>query len=203
MTLRWQKIALGIAIAVVVVVVGFRAYDAGSPHEFVPASPTPPVAVATLQTTPKPLATKLPPAKTAAPSVAPSTPPSGGLSAINAKRSAAGVGSLSSNAVLQAEAQRFAADMASRGFFDHTTPEGVTFAQRIAATSYPKVATSENLGLTSTRLIADVVEQWMDSPGHRANLLDPSKRAVGVGTATGTYQGLTVLYVVAIFGDTP
>ena len=63
-----------------------------------------------------------------------------------------------------------AQDMATRGYFDHTTPEGVTFDARITAAGYAWSRAAENIA-AGQRDPAAVMAAWMDSAGHRRNIL--------------------------------
>ena len=98
---------------------------------------------------------------------------------------------LRENARLRRAAVSHSEDMVSRGFFDHTTPSGVTMVDRIMASRYasPRVgwAFGENLawgtgGLATPRAI---MKAWMDSPGHRANVVKRAYREIGIGVVTG------------------
>jgi len=98
---------------------------------------------------------------------------------------------LRENALLRRAAVAHSSDMVSRGFFEHTTPSGVTMVDRIMATRYasPRVgwALGENLawgtgGLATPRA---VMTAWMESPGHRANVVKRAYREVGIGVVSG------------------
>lgn len=88
-------------------------------------------------------------------------------------------------------AQSYAADMVAWRFFDHVTPAGRTLLDRVQATGYLRPAgiwaLGENLawgsGLDGTP--RQVVAAWMASAPHRANLLEPAFRDVGIGVAVG------------------
>jgi uncharacterized protein YkwD len=155
--------------------------------------------------TPTPTATVKPSAIVAASPLPTTTPQPAGpyeavLLAMNARRADAGLAALTMSAVLRREAQEHADDMVARGFFDHTSPDGKTFSQRISESGYSYTAVAENIGLTSGNPV-EVVALWMNSPPHRANMLDPRFVAAGVGIATGAYSGQSAVYIVAIFGD--
>jgi uncharacterized protein YkwD len=81
--------------------------------------------------------------------------------------------------------------MVSRGFFEHTTPSGVTMVDRIMATRYasPRVgwAFGENLawGTGSLATPRSIMKAWMDSPGHRTNVVRRAYREIGIGVVTG------------------
>jgi uncharacterized protein YkwD len=82
-------------------------------------------------------------------------------------------------------------DMVGDRFFEHTTPEGVTMVDRILKAKYVREdegwILGENLawGTGSLGTPRGAVDAWMDSPGHRANLLKPGYREMGVGVAIG------------------
>jgi uncharacterized protein YkwD len=82
-------------------------------------------------------------------------------------------------------------DMVKDGFFEHTTPEGVTMVDRILKAKYVGEdegwVLGENLawGTGSLGTPRGAVEAWMDSPGHRANVLKKAYREMGVGVVVG------------------
>ncbi|CAN7216111.1 CAP domain-containing protein [Terrabacter sp. LjRoot27] len=123
----------------------------------------------------------------------PAPPPRAGVAQqvvalVNVERSRAGCGPVSANAALRRAAQGHSDDMAARDYFSHTSPDGVTFAERIRAAGYDGGAIAENIaaGQTSAK---DVVRSWMASPGHRTNILNCGYRDIGVGYATGGSYG--------------
>lgn len=111
------------------------------------------------------------------------------LCLINSARMQAGVAPLRANAHLASAASRHSADMASSGYFDHTSPGGNTVGARIAASGYLKpgraATLAENIAwiATAASTPAAMVSEWLGSPDHRANMLDPSFRDTGIGTA--------------------
>src|SRR5205814_8113303 len=76
------------------------------------------------------------------------------------------------------------ADGAARHYFDHTTPEGVSFAKRITDAGYRWSAAAENIA-AGQQTPAKVMEAWMNSPGHRANILNCGYVNIGIGLAVG------------------
>lgn len=106
------------------------------------------------------------------------------LTLINQERLAAGRPPLEIDVRLVDSARRHSEDMASNNFVDHIGTGGSTFVQRIWATGY-SFPRSENVaaGYTSP---AAVVAAWMNSAGHRSNILDGLARHVGVGFAAST-----------------
>lgn len=104
------------------------------------------------------------------------------LNATNAQRSNQGLNGLNVNSQLDQAAQAKANDMATRNYWSHNTPDGRTPWTFITATGYHYQAAGENLayGFSST---ADTMAGWMNSPEHRANILNASYSQVGFGIA--------------------
>jgi len=87
---------------------------------------------------------------------------------------------------LRTAARNHSADMAKNDYFSHVSLDGRTFVDRIARAGYPRgSAAAENIaaGYGSAKA---VVQGWMDSPGHRRNIMSCGSKAVGVGLA---YRG--------------
>jgi len=76
-------------------------------------------------------------------------------------------------------AQAHSTDMATRGYFSHTTPEGATFSDRARAAGYPSPA-AENIA-RGQRSAERVMRDWLESEGHRRNILNCAHRTIGVG----------------------
>lgn len=111
------------------------------------------------------------------------------LCALNRERAHSGLPRLKLNEQLSRAARRHARDMAKRNYFSHDTLGGGTFVDRIRAEGYLKGVHSwvvgENLawgsrGYSRPRVI---MKLWMNSPGHRANILNASFREIGIGLA--------------------
>jgi uncharacterized protein YkwD len=97
-------------------------------------------------------------------------------------RQANGCGALRIDGRLVAAARAHSADMVTKNYFDHTGSDGSSFVQREVAAGYTTGASAENIAW-GYRSAQDVVTGWINSPGHRANLLNCSSVAVGVGLA--------------------
>ncbi|MFE2178364.1 CAP domain-containing protein [Kitasatospora sp. NPDC059462] len=104
---------------------------------------------------------------------------------VNAERARAGCGPLTADARLATAAQVHSDDMADRNFFDHASPEGTHADQRIEGAGYRWSTWGENIA-RGQKDPAAVMESWMNSPGHRANILNCSFRQIGVGVRTGS-----------------
>jgi uncharacterized protein YkwD len=111
---------------------------------------------------------------------------------INEERASYGVPPVQPNASLRQAALSHSAEMVSEGYFEHTSPAGVTFVDRIAATGYTHGAQSwdvgENLvwGTGPLSTPQSLVTSWMNSPPHRENLLRARFREIGVAAVVGT-----------------
>lgn len=99
----------------------------------------------------------------------------------NVERGKAGCGPVHTDDRLDKAAQGHSADMAARGYFSHETPEGLDPWERAAAAGYT-TPTGENIA-AGQRTAEEVTEAWMNSPGHRANILNCGSRAIGMGLA--------------------
>lgn len=117
----------------------------------------------------------------------------------NADRSSENLGTLSVNPLLTAAAQAKADDMAAKGYFAHTSPDGKTSWYWFKQEDYSFSYAGENLAVDFND--SDAVEQaWMNSPTHRANILNAHFTEIGIATAVGTYEGRTTTFVVQMFG---
>ena len=122
-----------------------------------------------------------PPSTTAPAPVAPSTAAQV-ISLVNDQRAKAGCKPLDEESHLTKAAQDYSDDMSARSFFSHTNPEGVTFDQRIKNAGYSKPG-AENIAKGQTSA-TQVMDAWMNSEGHRANILNCSLTKIGVGLTT-------------------
>ncbi|WP_329285983.1 CAP domain-containing protein [Streptomyces sp. NBC_00691] len=102
------------------------------------------------------------------------------IALVNAERAKAGCGPLSANATLTRAAQGHSDDMAARDFFDHTNPDGAGPGERVTAAGYPWSTYGENIAMGQSSP-AQVMESWMNSPGHRANILNCDFKEIGIG----------------------
>ena len=122
--------------------------------------------------------------------------PSMTLCLINVQRHSHGLPTVRLNPRLSQAARAHSRDMVRRRYFSHTTPEGLSFADRIRGTGYLRASrqwfVGENLawgwrGRDSARRI---VRAWMHSPPHREVMLNPAYREVGIGIVSGVPRPL-------------
>ncbi len=104
------------------------------------------------------------------------------LEQVNAARQAAGAPPLTSCSSLQRAAQQHAEHLAGTQSLDHVGPDGTLPWDRMQAQGFIWRAAAENLAVGPAS-VQQTVLHWSDSPGHRANLLDPRMRQVGFGFA--------------------
>jgi uncharacterized protein YkwD len=104
------------------------------------------------------------------------------LGLINDYRAANGLAPLAMSPTLTTAARNHSQDMATQNYFDHTSLNGSTFSQRIAAAGYPGGTTAENI-FAGDQTAAGAFEWWRNSPGHNANMLNPAYAAIGIGRA--------------------
>ena len=114
------------------------------------------------------------------------------LCLVNAERTSRGLKALLSNAHLRRAAQNYSRRMVRQRFFDHVCPSGSTLTSRVrGSTAYLRGARrfslGENIAWGSGYLATprQTVVAWMQTPGHRANILRGRFRHVGVGVAIG------------------
>jgi uncharacterized protein YkwD len=106
---------------------------------------------------------------------------------INEERAKAGLSALKPQHQLTAAAQVYSADMACHNYLSHTGRDGSRFVERAARQGYQFDYGGENLagGYATPE---EVVQGWMDSPGHRENILNEHYVDVGVGYAFYLYS---------------
>jgi uncharacterized protein YkwD len=111
---------------------------------------------------------------------------------INDERTSHGLPAVTPNGDLHQAALSHSNEMVNQGYFEHTSPSGVTFMDRIESTGYMNGARTwtvgENLvwGTGPLSTPQALVTAWMNSPPHRENLLRPNFRELGVAAVAGT-----------------
>lgn len=102
------------------------------------------------------------------------------LELTNAERAKAGLKPLTLNNQLSQAAQGHSDSMAADDFFSHTGADGSSVSDRVQDTGYQYSYTGENIA-AGQKTAAEVVQGWMDSPGHRANILNADYTEIGIG----------------------
>jgi uncharacterized protein YkwD len=113
------------------------------------------------------------------------------LCLLNHQRKLHGRRGLEPNRKLARAARKHARDMVERQYFSHTAPGGVSFVDRIMRQDYVNPGEGwtlgENLAWGSYQLATpkSIVQSWMHSPGHRANILNSGFHEIGIGVVRG------------------
>ena len=156
-----------------------------------PAAPEP----APVETPAAPVTPSAPTTTAPAPAAPSTTPPATAPSAtagmneqaaevlrlVNVQRVQAGCTELRADAQLTAAAQLHSEDMSANNYMSHTSKDGRSAADRASAQGYSAFS-GENVA-KGYRSAADVMDGWMNSPGHRANILSCESVAIGVGVS--------------------
>lgn len=124
----------------------------------------------------------------------------GTIGATNARRTEGGLPPLQENALLAGAAAAKARDMLEQQYFDHISPSGAGPADLVRRTGYDFLAVGENLALGDFDDDTDLVQAWMDSPGHRANILSKKYAEIGAAVLKGVFEGREVWFAVQEFG---
>jgi len=118
----------------------------------------------------------------------------------NNQRITNGLPALKENVLLYNAAAAKANDMFTSQYFEHISPTGVDPGTLVLTYGYEYIITGENLILGNFKSEAEMVQDWMNSPGHRANILNASYAEIGVSVIKGIYKGETVWIAVQEFG---
>ncbi|MGZ2361087.1 sigma-70 family RNA polymerase sigma factor [Streptomyces sp. 372A] len=144
--------------------------ERAKPRKTAPATSRPPAAETPAATRPAP----------ARPTPSPPSDAEEVLALVNTERAKEGCSPVTGNDELTTAAQRHSEDMAARDYFSHTSQDGSGPGERITAAGYRWSTYGENIA-KGQRTPADVMNSWMNSPGHRANILNCSFKELGVG----------------------
>ena len=116
----------------------------------------------------------------------------------NKERTQKDIPVLQRNSLLDQAAQMKAQDMAANGYYAHVSPDGVTPMHWVEKAGYKYLIIGENLVVNRTDA-EQVVDAFMGSPGHRANILRSDFTEIGIGVANGIYKGKDATFTVQIF----
>ncbi len=119
----------------------------------------------------------------------------------NAQREQNGLVALHVNSELSKAAEAKVDDMFAKQYFEHESPDGKAPADIISAAGYEYIVVGENLALGNFLNDEVLVQAWMDSPGHRANILNDKYLEIGVAVRKGEFEGKTVWLAVQEFGS--
>ena len=111
------------------------------------------------------------------------------LNIINQRRAENGAGPLELDESLTQVAYAHSLDMVERNFFNHSNPDGLSPFDRMKNYGIEYSSAAENIA-AGQQTPEDVMEAWMNSPGHRKNILNPAYNKIGIGVAKGGFYGI-------------
>ncbi len=117
----------------------------------------------------------------------------------NQQRIVLGLTPLSSNLVLAEVSKNKVRDMFEHNYFEHISPEGISVGEVVERFDYHYVVIGENLALGNYAGAKDVVRAWMESPGHKENIISPHYTEIGVYAEEGVYRDQNVWIAVQTF----
>jgi uncharacterized protein YkwD len=103
------------------------------------------------------------------------------------------------NKLLNQAAQKKVQDMFAKQYFDHISPEGRGPSDLVEDVGYEYITVGENLALGNYGTDEKLIQAWMNSPGHRANILSAKFTEIGIAVGKGKYEGKTVWLAVQTF----
>ena len=109
----------------------------------------------------------------------------------NIEREKAGLAPLVKNIKLNTSASLKTDDMFAKQYFEHTSPDGKTAADLVKSAGYTFQVVGENLALGVFETDQVLVQAWMNSPAHRANILNSKYTEMGASVGMGEYKGQT------------
>lgn len=113
----------------------------------------------------------------------------GVLTATNSQRVDHNLPSLAADTTLNEAAKHKLDDMFAQQYFEHISPDGRGPSDVVDAVGYEYIRVGENLALGNFTSDSDLVQAWMDSPGHRANILHTGFDAIGIAVGQGMFEG--------------
>lgn len=118
----------------------------------------------------------------------------------NEKRQSQNLPTLAINPILNKAAEMKAKDMAAKGYFAHTSPEGKTPWYWLAQVGYQYQYAGENLAINFSDS-KDVTDAWIASPTHKANIVKGNYTEIGTGIARGVYKGKETIFVAQVYAN--
>lgn len=118
----------------------------------------------------------------------------------NVRRAEYGLAPLLLNETLNIGAEIKVDDMFTQQYFEHVSPDGVDVGGVMDQVGYDYLSVGENLALGNFKNDSALVDAWMDSPGHRANILSDTYTEIGISVKRGEYNGRETWLAVQEFG---
>lgn len=118
----------------------------------------------------------------------------------NIQREKYGLPPLKENLKLDTSAEKKVEDMFENQYFSHIAPSGIGVENLVKSVGYQFIAIGENLALGNFQSDEMLVEGWMESPGHRQNILNARYEEIGVAVKKGIFEGKPTWLAVQHFG---
>ena len=119
---------------------------------------------------------------------------------VNKERTNKGIPPLKINSKIMNSAKNKGEDMAEKSYFAHTSPDGKSGLSGIDDQGYKYKTAGENIAVLYSSA-EDAVSGWMNSQGHRQNILNPKYTETGIAAVLGTYQDVDTYYLVQQFAQ--
>lgn len=107
---------------------------------------------------------------------------------------------LQENTKLNFSAEKKVQDMLVKQYFEHTSPSNIGVADLANQVSYDYILIGENLAMGNFENEEVLIEAWMKSPGHRANILNENYTEIGIALSKGIFEGKEIWMIVQHFG---
>ena len=120
----------------------------------------------------------------------------------NQERAKSGLGAVKLNGTLSVAAQAKASDMFANQYWSHISPAGKQPWDFMKEANYSFSSAGENLARDFSTT-PEMINAWMGSPSHKANIMNPKYQEIGVAVVNGTLQGIETTLVVQMFGRPP
>lgn len=122
------------------------------------------------------------------------------LARTNSERIEKGVMPVTKSAILTKSATIKAQDILARQYFAHESPDSKVVSDLVTSAGYTYVSVGENLALGTFKNSEDLIHAWMNSQGHKENILSSRYTELGIGIVRGSYKGDIVWVIVQHFG---
>ncbi len=118
----------------------------------------------------------------------------------NKRRLENGLNAFRESEKLKLMAEKKVNDMIDKGYFEHVSPDGKGIEDLAEEVGYEYITIGENLALGNIFTDSTLLDGWMNSPGHRANILNKTFTELGIAASRGVYKGNEVWFAVQEFG---
>lgn len=118
----------------------------------------------------------------------------------NQMREIEGQTPLARSDLLNQAAQLKVEDMFQRQYFAHESPDGQDISELVERVGYDFILVGENLALGNFQNEEELIDGWMNSPGHRQNILNQRYQEIGIAVKRGEFQKQVVWLAVQVFG---